>query len=234
MNIIERFFFVYYPYIAISICVIGCILRYDREPYSWKAGSSQLMSKKNTRLANNLFHVGILGILGGHFVGLLTPDWLYHHFISSPHKQLLAMVAGGIAGIMCMVGLVMLIKRRFTEPRVRATSSFADNAILIILVIQLTLGLTTILISTHHMDGETMVAIARWFQSGWTFSTESAYAAMQHVSIVYKLHIILGFTIILLVPFNRLHHAISAPVWYLFRNYQIVRKRSPFKQGVKP
>ncbi len=102
MKNLELFFFGIYPYIALAVCVIGCWVRYDREPYTWRADSSQLMSKKNTRLANNLFHVGVLGIIGGHFVGLLTPEWLYHHFISSSAKQLLAMVAGGIFGLMCL------------------------------------------------------------------------------------------------------------------------------------
>lgn len=229
MEKLELFLFGVYPYIALAVCVVGCIIRYDREPYTWKAGSSQLMSKKNTRLANNLFHVGILGIIGGHVVGLLTPEAIYHPFISSPHKQLLAMIAGGVFGIMCLAGLIMLIHRRWKEPRVAATSSFWDKAILILLLMQLLLGLVSIIVSADHLDGKTMVALATWVQSGWHFDTIGAYQSIAEVSIIYKLHIVLGFTILLLVPFTRLAHAISAPVWYLGRRYQIVRSRGKIR-----
>lgn len=225
MKILELFLFGVYPYVALAVCIIGCIIRYDREPYTWKAGSSQLMSKKHTRLANNLFHIGILGILGGHFVGLLTPEAIYHPLISSPHKQLVAMILGGVFGIMCLIGLTMLIYRRWTEPRVAKTSSFWDKAILLLLLAQLLLGLISIVVSAGHLDGKTMVALATWVQSGWRFDTIGAYQGIAEANIIYKLHIILGFTIILLVPFTRLAHAISAPIWYFGRNYQIVRSR---------
>lgn len=229
MRTLELFFFGIYPYIALTVCVVGCIIRYDREPYTWKAGSTQLMSKKNTRLANNLFHVGILGIIGGHVVGLLTPEAIYHSFISSPHKQLVAMVLGGVFGLMCLVGIVMLIHRRWTQPRVAVTGSFWDKAILILLLLQLLLGLISIVVSTGHLDGKTMVALATWIQSGWRLDTIGAYQAIADVNIIYKLHIVLGFTLILLVPFTRLAHAISAPVWYFGRRYQIVRSRGKIK-----
>lgn len=228
MKNLELFFFGIYPYIALAICVLGCWIRYDREPYTWRADSSQMMSKKNTRWANNLFHIGILGILGGHFVGLLTPESVYHNFISSPAKQLLAMVAGGIFGLMCLVGLVMLLHRRWINERVKVQSSFGDRFILILLLAQLCLGLISIFTSAGHMDGQTMVALGKWVQSGWTFSTFEAYEGIAHVSWIYKLHIIIGFTIILTVPFTRLVHAISTPIWYLGRSYQIVRSRGQF------
>jgi len=219
MNILEHiahtiglFLFGIYPYIALAVCILGCILRYDREPYTWKAGSSQIMSKKSTRLANNLFHFGVLGIIGGHCVGLLTPHWLYEPFISSAHKQLLAMVAGGIAGLAVIAGRAMMIHRRFTVARVEKTSSFADKAILILLFAQVSLGLISIIVSAGHLDGHTMVKLGEYFQSGVVFNTFAGYEGIRDVNIIYKLHILLGFTLILLTPFTRLVHAISAPI----------------------
>lgn len=225
MNTLSLFFFGIYPYIAITVCVLGCIFRYDREPYTWKADSSQMLSKKGTRLGNNLFHVGMLGIVGGHLVGMLTPHSIYVHFITSGQKQVLAMVAGGGSGLLIVAGLVLIIRRRFTDPRVSKTSSFGDKAIVILLLAQVLLGLLTVLFSFGHLDGHAMEGIGEYFQSGFTFSTFAGYEHIKNLEWVYKLHIILGFTIMLVVPFTRLVHMFSAPVWYLFRNYQVVRSR---------
>ncbi|MGB0496657.1 MAG: respiratory nitrate reductase subunit gamma, partial [Kangiellaceae bacterium] len=136
-----------YPYVALMVMVVGSWIRFDREPYTWKADSSQMLNGKGFRIASNLFHVGVIFILMGHFVGLLTPEWLYHHFISSADKQLLAMVSGGFFGILCLIGLLMLIKRRLTDARVKASSKFSDIFILLMLLVQLVLGLMTIVVS---------------------------------------------------------------------------------------
>jgi nitrate reductase gamma subunit len=215
-----------YPYIAMTVCIVGCWMRFDREQYTWKAGSSQLMRSRNMVIASNLFHVGVLFILFGHLVGLLTPASIYHHVISTPDKQILAMVSGGFFGLICLVGLVMLIRRRATDERVKATGSRSDMAVLILLLIQLLLGLSTIFVSASHMDGSVMVLLATWAQSIVTFRPALAAEAISSVHILYKLHVFFGITILLVLPFTRLVHIISAPVWYLGRRYQIVRQKT--------
>ena len=225
MSYFNTLFFGIYPYIAILVCLVGCWIRYDREPYTWKAGSSQIFRTKGMRVASNLFHVGIIFVLLGHFVGLLTPESIYHVVISSESKQLLAMVSGGLFGLVCLVGLVMLLKRRLTDPRVRASSSTSETFILILLLVQLILGLLTIFASAQHLDGSVMVLLGIWAQSIVTFQGTQAVMAIEPVNIIYKLHVFFGLTIILLVPFTRLVHIISAPVWYLGRRYQVVRQR---------
>lgn len=215
-----------YPYLVVGVFIAANMIRYDREQYSWKAGSSQMLSSKNFRLANNLFHIGVLAILAGHFVGLLTPYAVYHHFISTENKQLVAMVVGGFFGILCLIGMTLLLHRRLFNPRVRATSTFSDIWILIMLYIQLILGLCTIVVSSQHMDGAVMVQLATWAQSIVTFQMGKATAAIADVHIVYKLHVFFGLTLFLAFPFTRLVHIISAPVWYLGRNYQIVRQKT--------
>lgn len=99
----NKLLFGVYPYIAIAVCFIGSWIRFDREQYTWKTGSSQMLSNTNMRVASNLFHVGVLFILMGHFVGLLTPQEIYHHFISTQAKQILAMLSGGFFGVLCLV-----------------------------------------------------------------------------------------------------------------------------------
>src|SRR5690606_19502134 len=100
---INQFAFQIYPYIALAVFFIGSWARFDRAAYTWRTGSSQMLSDRGMRWGSNLFHVGILAILGGHLVGLLTPHWLYEHFITAPQKQLLAMVVGGVFGLLCLV-----------------------------------------------------------------------------------------------------------------------------------
>jgi hypothetical protein len=44
--------------------------------------------------------------------------------------------------------------------------------------------------------------------------------------LIYRMHILLGFTVFLVSPFTRLVHVWSAPVWYLGRpGFQVVRSR---------
>ncbi|PHR61919.1 MAG: respiratory nitrate reductase subunit gamma [Robiginitomaculum sp.] len=222
---LNTFFFGIYPYIAVGVMVLGTVLRYDRDPYSWKADSSQFVSRKGLRWGSNLFHVGILLLFFGHLVGLLTPHWMYEPFITAGQKQILAMTAGGIFGSMCFVGMVILIVRRFGNARVSATSSFWDKAILLLLFVQLILGLLTIPQSAQHLDGSSMIELAHWAQKIVTFRGGAAEHLL-HENVIFKLHIVLGLTIFLVFPFTRLVHMFSAPFKYLLRpGYQIVRKR---------
>jgi nitrate reductase gamma subunit len=225
MSNLNTMIFGIYPYIALTVCLLGSWIRFDREAYTWKADSSQMLSKKNFRMASTLFHVGVLFILMGHVVGLLTPEVIYHHFISTPNKQLLAMVSGGFFGFLCLIGLLMLIMRRLGDERVRATSSNSDIFILLLLLVQLVLGLLTIFISSSHMDGSVMVKLANWAQGIVIFQGLSAAEYVRDVHLIYKLHIFVGLTMILVFPFTRLVHMISAPIWYLGRRYQVVRQR---------
>lgn len=230
MSKLNLLLFGVYPYIALAICLIGSWARFDLSQYSWKAGSSQVFNRnaaeqRYMRIASNLFHVGILFVLAGHFVGLLTPEPIYHYVISTQNKQLLAMVSGGFFGILCLIGLLMLIKRRLTDERVRASSSTSDIMILLVLLAQLVLGLLTIVASTAHMDGSVMVMLGNWAQSIVTLQPVAAADAIAPVGLVYKLHVFLGVTLFVLFPFTRLVHIVSAPVWYLGRRYQIVRQK---------
>ena len=225
------FAFQVYPYVALAVLFIGSWLRYDRAMYTWRTGSSQLLSSRGMRIASNLFHVGILAILGGHLVGLLTPHSVYEAVITAPQKQLLAMWAGGIFGVVCLVGLLMLLWRRLFNPRVRATGTPADTIVLVLLLAQLLLGFYTIVQSTNHLDGSVMMLLGSWAQHIVTFRAGAAdFIAGVHW--VYKVHVLLGLTLILIAPFTRLVHIWSIPISYLWRPYQVVRRRQrPLRYG---
>jgi nitrate reductase gamma subunit len=224
-NYINQFFFGIYPYIAITVFFLGSLLRYDRDQYTWKASSSQLLSKKDMRLGSNLFHIGIIALFFGHLMGLLTPHWAYHFMISAGDKQMMAMTAGGIFGVTCLVGMVLLIRRRMLDARIRATSQATDLPILLVLFVQLVLGLITIPFSAQHMDGSSMLALASWAQHLLTFQGDAA-SFVAGEAFIFKIHLVLGLTIFLVFPFTRLVHVWSVPIQYLTRTgYQIVRKR---------
>lgn len=216
----------WYPYLCLTVFLLGSVIRFDREQYTWKSGSSQLLRRRQLRWGSNLFHVGILVIFVGHFVGLLTPIAVFDALgIGHGFKQGLAIVAGGIAGLMCFVGIALLTHRRLFDARIRATSSFSDTAILLILFVQLLLGLATIPISLGHMDGHEMVKFMNWAQGILTLRGD-AWMLVADAHPIFKAHLALGMTIFLLFPFTRLVHVWSAPVWYLGRRgYQVVRTR---------
>ena len=219
-----------YPYICLSVFLIGSLIRFDREQYTWRSGSSQMLRARQLRWASNLFHIGILFRLFGHFVGLLTPHVIYEHFISAGAKQMMAIVSGGTAGALCFIGLTMLLYRRLSDPRIRATSSMMDIAILALLWLQLVLGMATLPVSLGHSDGSVMLLLSEWAQRIVTLRAGAA-EQIAGVSPIFKAHLFLGMTLFLVFPFSRLVHIWSAPVWYVFRRYQVVRRRGGAAAG---
>ncbi|EXL02690.1 respiratory nitrate reductase subunit gamma [Aquamicrobium defluvii] len=227
-----------YPYIAITVMIAVSIVRYERDPFTWKSKSSQLLRKRQFIAGSVLFHVGILAIFAGHLVGLLTPIRIFDALgVSHEAKQLLAIGLGGVAGIMALVGGVLLLHRRLFDPRIRANSTMADTGIMVLLMAQLLLGLASIIVSLNHLDGEEMVKLMNWAQ-GVIYLRAGASDYITDVHWLFKAHIFLGLTIFLLFPFTRLVHMFSAPLRYLWRpGYQIVRSRrgaKPAPTGLKP
>ncbi len=218
--------FGWYPYFCITVFLLGSLVRFDREQYTWRSGSSQLLRRRQLTWGSNLFHVGILIIFLGHLVGLLTPIWVFDLIgISHGFKQMMAIVVGGVAGIACFIGITLLVHRRLFDSRIRKTSSFGDVAILLLLYLQLTLGLATIPVSLNHLDGHEMVKFMDWAQGILTLQP-GVSSLVADASPIFKLHLFIGMTIFLVFPFTRLVHVWSAPVWYLGRRgYQVVRTR---------
>jgi nitrate reductase gamma subunit len=227
MSYSQNFLFGIYPYIALAIFFLGSLIRFDREQYSWKSDSSQLLRRKQLLLGSNLFHIGVLFLFFGHFVGMLTPHFVYEPFISAGAKQVLAMVSGGTAGLLAFTGLTLLLHRRLTEPRIRATSKTSDIVVLLLLWLQLLLGLATIPLSAQHLDGSMMVRLAEWGQRIVTFRG-GAVELLEGAGWIFKTHLFLGMTIFLIFPFTRLVHIWSgfAATTYAVRAWQLVRPRA--------
>ncbi|AQH04748.1 respiratory nitrate reductase subunit gamma (plasmid) [Burkholderia sp. KK1] len=227
MNMFNSFLFGIYPYIAASIFLFGSLVRFEREQYTWKADSTQLIDRGNLRLGNILFHIGILGLFFGHLVGLLTPVAVWDALgVEHSVKQALAMIAGGIMGAMCLAGLLILLHRRLTSARLSAVTKMGDRVLLVWILITLLLGLSTIGLSAGHMDGAMMVSLMTWAQHIVTFRADAAtYVA--DAPLLFRVHLFMGMSLFVIFPFTRLVHVWSgfASLGYLTRAWQLVRSR---------
>lgn len=226
MNYLHNFLFGYYPYICLTVFLLGSLIRFDRDQYTWKSDSSQLLRAGQLRWGSNLFHVGVLFLFFGHGFGMLTPHFLYESFISAGAKQLLAMVSGGVFGFLAFVGVSLLLHRRLSDPRIRINSKTSDIVLLCLLWFQLALGLATIYLSAQHLDGSMMLRLAEWAQRIMTFRA-GAPELLAEAGWLFKAHMFLGMSIFLIFPFTRLVHVWSGfgTVAYLVRPYQLVRSR---------
>lgn len=227
MSNLNQFLFGIYPYIALTIFLLGSLVRFEREQYTWKSDSSQMLQRGQLRLGSILFHVGILGLFFGHLVGLLTPVAVWDFLgVSHSFKQGVAMVAGGVMGTLCLAGLLILIHRRLTHPRIARNTRFGDKLLLAWLLVTLLLGLSTIVVSAGHMDGEMMVSLMTWAQHIVTFRGDAA-SHVAEAPFLFKAHLFMGLSLFVIFPFTRLVHVWSgfASVTYLGRAWQLVRPR---------
>jgi len=227
MTYLHQFIYGIYPYIALAIFLFGSLARFEREQYTWKSDSSQMLHAGNLRLGNILFHVGILGLFFGHLVGLLTPVIVWDTLgISHSFKQMIAMVAGGIFGTLCMLGLLILLHRRLTDARISAVTKTGDKVLLLWIFVTLGLGLSTIFESANHCDGHMMVLLMTWAQHIVTFKGDAAEFIVA-APLLFKLHLFMGLSLFVIFPFTRLVHVWSgfASVTYISRAWQLVRPR---------
>ncbi|HSC80929.1 MAG TPA: respiratory nitrate reductase subunit gamma [Chitinolyticbacter sp.] len=227
MTYLHQFVFGIYPYIALAIFFFGSLARFEREQYTWKSDSSQLLHRGRLRLGNILFHVGILGLFFGHAAGLLTPVAVWDALgVTHSFKQMVAMLAGGVMGGICLTGLCILLHRRLSDARLRAVTRPGDKVLLLWILITLLLGLSTIFVSAQHRDGHEMVLLMSWAQHIVTFRAGAAdFISGAHW--LFKAHLFMGMTLFVIFPFTRLVHVWSgfASVTYIGRAWQLVRPR---------
>ena len=226
MSGVYGFLFQVYPYVCFVVFLVGSLIRFDQGQYSWKSDSSQMLRTGSLRWGSNLFHAGILFLFFGHLFGLFTPHSVYGPFMSAATKQMLAVMAGGAAGLVCFIGLTLLLHRRVFDARIRYTSHPTDIAVLLVLWVQLVVGLITLPYSWQHADGTVMLVLADWAQRIVTLRPVDA-TALANLPWPFLFHVVFGMTIFLLLPFSRLVHVWSgfATIFFLFRPHQVVRSR---------
>ena len=232
MSYLDHLLFGLFPYVALVVFLAGSLLRFDRDQYTWKSDSSQMLRAGQLRWGSNLFHIGVLFLFFGHTVGMLTPHFVYEPFMTAGAKQLMAMISGGLFGLFGFVGVSILLHRRLSDARIRATSKTSDIVLLWLLWAQFALGLATIPLSAQHLDGGMMMKLAEWAQRIVTFRS-GAPELLVEASWVFKAHMFLGMSIFVIFPFTRLVHVWSGfgTLAYVVRPYQVVRSR---RMGMTP
>jgi len=224
MSYLDQLFFQIYPYVALSIFLLGSFLRYERGQYTWTSDSSELLRRGTLRWGSNLFHVGVLLLFLGHLVLLVPPTWLETLSLAPRPHQILAIVSGLLFAAICLAGLLLLLHRRVTDARIRATTRTMDLVVLLWILATLSFGICTTMYSSQELSGMRLVTLMHWSQHIVTLQGGAA-ALMTDVPWVYKVHIVFGMTLFALIPFSRLVHIWSgfASLAYLVRPYLIVR-----------
>ncbi|WP_195258794.1 respiratory nitrate reductase subunit gamma [Bacillus paralicheniformis] len=225
---IEQILWVILPYIVITIFIGGHIYRYQHDQFGWTAKSSEMLEKKKLALGSSLFHWGIFFVIGGHVMGILIPESLYQTLGVSEHMYHKIAIGFGLpAGIAALSGLIILTYRRFTDKRIRKTSSAGDFITLVALLFVMTTGLAATFLNIDSKGFDYRTTISPWFRNIFLFKPDAGL--MASVPLWFKLHIMMGYVIFIVWPFTRLVHVFSMPLKYLTRSYVVYRKRAPRK-----
>lgn len=213
------------PYLCLAVFVAGHMWRWRHDQFGWTSHTSQLLENRLLRLGSPLFHLGAFGVIGGHAMGLLVPASVTEAVGISEHLYHQTAVWGGtVTGAMLVVGLGLLIARRFVNGRVRRVTTVVDKVLYAALAVMVALGMTATVATNLLGDGyDYRETIAVWFRSVFWFAPMSEL--MVGAPLVYQLHAIGGFLFLALWPFTRLVHVWSAPLAYLWRPYVVYRAR---------
>ncbi len=223
----DVFLWVIVPYLSLAVFAVGHFWRYRYDKFGWTTRSSQLYEDKLLRLGSPLFHFGMLGVLGGHIIGLLVPrSWTDAIGISDEAYHVVAITGGLAAGIAAVVGLVILIYRRRTNGPVVSATTNMDKVMYAFLAAAILLGMwNTIAGSILTIGGEYNYreGVSVWYRSFLAFNPDAALMAKAPLG--FQLHALVAFSLFALWPFTRLVHVFSAPVGYLTRPYIVYRSR---------
>ncbi|MEV0678766.1 respiratory nitrate reductase subunit gamma [Actinosynnema sp. NPDC050436] len=213
------------PYLTIALLVGGTVWRYRHDRFGWTTRSSQLHESRLLRVGGPLFHFGLLFVVGGHVAGLLVPAALTRWLgVSDEVYHLASLTAGSLTGAATVLGLGVLLYRRWRVPAVRRATGRDDLLMYPVLVGALLLGMAATVLTNGLGGGyDYRATISPWFRGILLLQPDPAL--MRDVPLVFRLHVLFGMALFALWPFSRLVHAFSAPVRYLVRPYLVYRSR---------
>jgi nitrate reductase gamma subunit len=218
MNALNTFLLVAFPYAAVIVFVAGVAYRYRQKGFTVSSLSSQFLEGKTLFWGSVPFHIGILVVFLGHLIAFLFPRATLA-WNTIPIRLIILEVTAFVFGLSVLVGLVSLMFRRLTNPRIRAVTTKTDIAIELLLLAQVVLGCW---IALGFRWGASWFAadLSPYLWSLLTLTPETA--AVFALPWVIKLHIVGAFAILFMVPFSRLVHFVVAPLHYIVRPYQQV------------
>lgn len=230
----ETLLWVVLPYAALAVFVVGHVWRWRHDQFGWTTHTSQVLESRILRWGSPLFHLGAFAVIAGHAAGLLVPKGVTEALGVSESAYHWGSLAGGsIAGLMLVVGLALLVARRFVSARVRRVTTASDRVLYVALGTMTLLGMATkVANNVQHEHGyDYRETVSVWYRG--VFYGQPEAALMTDVPVLLQLHALGGFLFLALWPFTRLVHVWSAPMAYLWRPYVIYRRRSSLPAPVR-
>lgn len=215
---IDYILFGVFPYVAIAIELVVSFYIYTTNSYKFTSLSSEFLENRELFWGSVPWHYGILGVLGGHLLAFLFPREVLL-FASVPVRLVILEVTGLIFGLTALFGLVLLIKRRLTNDRLKAVTSKGDVLILFLLLIQILSGIG---IAVFYRWGATWYASAMVPYLKSIFMLQPNLGLVASMPLIVKVHITCAFLIIAVLPFTRLVHFLVLPIHYIWRSWQVV------------
>ncbi len=221
---------VIFPYICLAVFVVGHWWRYRYDKFGWTTRSSQLYENRLLRWGSPLFHFGLLGVIGGHVIGLIIPKtWTEAVGLREETYHFLAITVGGLAGIATIAGLAILVYRRRTVGPVFRATTRMDKLMYLFLAAVILLGMWNTVASSIFGNYDYREGVSLWFRG--IFSLRPDAALMAHAPVGFQIHGLVAFALFALWPFTRLVHVFSAPVGYLTRPALVYRSRDARTAG---
>jgi nitrate reductase gamma subunit len=224
---VDTFLWIALPYVCLATFVVGHAWRYARGQLTWTARSTQLLERRLLRVGSLLFHFGILAVIAGHVLGILVPAGVTEAVgIGESAYHVIALAAGGTAGLAATAGILLLVYRRIADPRVRATTQRSDLLMYPLLLVTILTGMAAtfgdnLLFGEYHYR-ET---VSPWFRGVFTFAPDPAL--MENAPFLFQAHVVSAWLLFAAWPFTRLVHAWSIPLTYIGRSWIVFRSRNP-------
>ncbi len=218
VGVLNYIMFSMFPYLAITVFLIGSIYRYRNRGFQVSSLSSEFLERKKLFWGSQPFHWGILVLFFGHLIAFLFPRTVLA-WNGEPIRLIILEVTAFVFGLSALIGLVLLIKRRLKNRQLLVVTNKMDMLVYTTLFVQIVSGLG---IAYFERWGSSWFAgvLTPYLRSLFAFNPD--ISAVSTMPWIVQIHIISAFFIIAIIPFTRFMHFLVAPVDYLWRGYQLV------------
>ncbi len=227
----NTFFFVAIPYVALTLAIGGGLYRYYTNRFSYSSLSSQLLENRWLFWGSVPWHYAIVPILLAHLLAALAPP-VARAVLGVPAVRAALELAGMALALFAIFGILTLMVRRMSRRSLAgASTSPMDWVVLAALLLQASSGFGVALFERWGSLWYLSTAVP-WFWSIARLQPDASAVAV--MPLLVQFHFVLGFLVILLLPFTRLVHLVSVPLSYLWRPYPLVVWNRPPAAGRAP